>query len=231
MNTEKQLQLPSNKETFLHAYFTNELVYLYFHLFRKENKNDISILMDRLDNVLRILKKELKKKPQNATDWIHYLKQYYKLMVHIRDPIYGKGEHDITYEMIYIWYKYYPVLTIYFIHSLVSYDRINTFGCWRDMKYLCQYVFEKSPYKKEDPIIRLCISKMNTQLKKDLNNVSQNNFPISYLAKWIPRENKKFDWLFSELVIDWTMNYSPFLLKNTNDPSYYKSWNKCKMNY
>jgi hypothetical protein len=233
MNTEMQLQLqlPSKKETFLHAYFKRELVYLYFHLFRKEKNNDISILMDRLDNVLRILKKESKNKQNNSTIWVHYLKQYYKLMVHIRDPIYGKGEHYITYAMIYIWYKYYPVLTIYFIHSLVSNDKFNTFGCWRDMKNLCQYVFENSPYEKEDPIIRLCISIMNTQLKKDLNNVSQYIFPISYLAKWIPREDKKIDWLFSELVIDWTMKYSPFLLKNTNNQSYYKSWNKCKMNY
>jgi hypothetical protein len=81
---------------------------------------------------------------------------------------------------------------------------------------------------------------MNQQLAKDIvhwneealyhNNVSKKY--VSFVAKWIPRENKKFDWLHEKLVIDWFKTHQPYMFTTYNSyEGYYKSLYKCKMQY
>jgi hypothetical protein len=202
-------------------YFQYELVYLYFHSFRK-TKIDIDLLSERLENVLYLLKKELKNDKYYGIT-IYYLNQFYKLLAHTRDMVDGKGEHHIVYQWIFIWYKYFPTLAIYFIHCLSYNGIIENLGCWRDMKYLCDYVRQHSLKKEKHPIVLLCIELMNKQLKKDSINYLQNSLYISTVSKWIPREKKQFDWLYTLLVIDW------FSLLNSK--IYIENLNKYKMKY
>jgi len=80
---------------------------------------------------------------------------------------------------------------------------------------------------------------MNSQLKKDyetwrfsIHARSRNH--ISNVSKWIPREHKKFHWLFNMLVLNWIKNNKPFLLNNNpyfNDISYSKAILKAKRLY
>ena len=193
-------------------YFQYELVYLYFHSFRKTD-NNLLLLSSRLDNVLHLLKKQLRNK-NNVT--IYYLKQYFKLLVHTRDIIHGKGEHLIVYNWITIWYKYFPTLTNFFIYSLCYNGLVENLGCWRDMKYLCEYVKDHSSKKDKHPIIKTCIEIMNKQLFKDYSSLFfDGTDDISNVSKWIPRENKHFDWLYTLLVIDWfSLSESESLLSN-----------------
>jgi hypothetical protein len=141
-------------------YFQYELVYLYFHSFHKSD-TIISSLSKRLDNALFLLKKQLRNKRAYPISII-YLKYYYKLLIHTRDIIDGKGEHSIVYSWINIWYKHFPSLVIYFLYSLSYNGVIDHLGSWRDMKYLCEYVKNQSPKKREDhPLIDHCVCLIN----------------------------------------------------------------------
>jgi len=230
-------QYPTLKESIYdcqYRFFEEELVFLYFHCIRKIDESIVLDLADRLNTVLQQLKK--KRKDMTTVDWVFYLKLYYFLLVHTRDGVYGKGEHHITYMMISIWYKYFPSLTLYFIHSLVH----KEIGCWRDMKYLCEYMKQNTTLKEKHPICQYCISLINEQLKKDLIHIRTNTFHmLSNVSKWIPREKKRFDWLFSLLSIHWNRTTHSYFLESEEDlikpqesnENYYRIISKYKRNY
>jgi len=135
---------------------------------------------------------------------IHYYILLYKLIVYTRDIFVGKGERDLTYMMIHIWYKQFPILAIHILHLLFE-RQTYPFGCWKDIKYFCNYVREISP---EDPIIEICVNILNQQLIKDLQNEKKEN--LSLVSKWIPREkSKKFGWLFDKCAMQWAQIIYP----------------------
>jgi len=197
------------------------------------------------------IKIKLKLKIKTEFDeWLPYLNYFYTLIAHIRSE---KGEHDLTYMMLFVFYEHFPSLTLQFVHFLIGTNRIQL-GCWRDVKYLCDY-FYKNSKSIEHPVIKTCISLMNQQLSADIdrrrfetglcpvvksslgqspeefnrdlvpfeffNGIKLYNCEsISNVSKWIPREHKKFDWLFTELVLHWFSTYEdsstihiPFSLK------------------
>ena len=202
----------STRQSIHHNFFQRELVYLYFQCFRKSTARDIEALSKRFDNVLSVLKLKIKIKTA-FDDWLPYLNYFYILIAHIRSE---KGEHDLTYMMLFVLYVHFPSLTLQFVNFLIGTNRIQL-GCWRDVKYLCDY-FYKNSKSIEHPVIQLCISLMNQQLSTDLK--LYNREYISNVSKWIPREHKKFDWLFTELVLHWFSTYedssyirTPFSLK------------------
>jgi hypothetical protein len=150
-----------------------------------------------------------------------------------RDLFYGKGEHDLTYMMIWEWYKRYPTLAIYAVYRLV----LGGLGSWRDIKYLCCYLRSQGG-EKAVGFIDICISFMNQQLKTDLetwkfseNARSRNH--ISNVAKWIPREHKKFDWLYELLALNWAKTEYPYIMATTrcSYDSYLAAKSKCKRLY
>lgn len=177
------------KQVAQHDFLKRELVFLHYNLHRKIRQEDVLNLSTRLDNVLSLLKQNIQ---QSIQEWKSYLKLYYILMSQTRME---KGERELTYMSILVWYKYFPTLAIRFIHELVGEYGI---GCWADMPYLCEYV-HKNNDENNHHIIDVCITLLNRQLKKDRDNGS----PISNVAKWIPREHKRFHWLYKRLVADW----------------------------
>jgi hypothetical protein len=162
-----------------------------------------------------------------------YLEVIVKLIVNTRDIFNGKGEHDLFYTMMHELHNYFPVLSVFLLNNLTS------FGCWRDIKYLCNYVREKSG---NDSLIRHCVSIVNKQLKKDIEswkysvNAGSRNH-ISNVAKWIPREKKRFLWLFDMLATDWSNKYghwkiSDISIDNDNEgPRYQRALSKVRMEY
>jgi len=131
--------------------------------------------------------------------YLHLLSFLYKLIAYTRDIYDGKGERDLTYLMLTVWYKHFPKLAIYAFEQMVT----VTFGSWKDAKYLCQFIKQNtnllSEQKKEN-LLQHIIHAMNTQLHMD---ILLPNLNISLVAKWIPREKSKFGWLFKFLVKDW----------------------------
>jgi hypothetical protein len=219
-----------------HRFFKDQLVFFYFNLFKK-NTLIISELSKKLSDVLHLLKNNLEKDPV----FMEYLILFYRMIGHTRDIYFGKGEHDISYMFLMVFYDIFPVLAIYAMHRFVQpNDNLNIpYGSWRDIKYLCDYIRKNSPKKENHGLIQYCIDLMNSQFKKDYETwrfsvYARSRSHISNVSKWIPREHKKFHWLFNMLVLDWIKNNKPFLLNNNmsfNETSYSKAILKAKRLY
>ena len=219
-------QFPILKTFDFHQFFQDQIVFFYFNLIKKTDNKKVLELSKKLSDVLQLLKKNIQKDPE----FIKYLVLFYRMFGHTRDIYFGKGEHDISYMLLMVFYDNFPVLAIYAMHRFVQpNDILNIpYGSWRDIKYLCDYIRKNSPKKENHGLIQYCITLMNSQLKTDyetwrfsIHARSRNH--ISNVSKWIPREYKKFHWLFNMLVLDWTKTNKPFLLNNNVSSFYSKA--------
>jgi hypothetical protein len=227
-------QFPPLNTIDFHQFFQDQLVFFYFNLFKKTYTKNVLELSKKLSDVLHLLKNKLEKDPV----FLEYLILFYRMIGHTRDIYFGKGEHDVSYMLLMVFYDIYPVLAIYAMHRFVQpNDCLNIpYGSWRDIKYLCDYIRKNSPKKENHGLIQYCIEIMNSQLKKDyeiwrFSIYARSRNHISNVSKWIPREHKKFDWLFNMLVLDWIKTNKPFLLNNNVSNSYSKAILKAKRLY
>ena len=61
----------------------------------------------------------------------------YKLIGQTRDIVYGKGEYDLSYAQIYIWWQFYPILSYFAFQTFVwEYTSHHPYGSWKDIKKL-----------------------------------------------------------------------------------------------
>jgi hypothetical protein len=129
----------------------------------------------------------------NETHW-YYFRMLFTLIFYVRD-VKMKGEYTVSYAMIYVLYQYHPEIALNAVEWLVF---MNTesgapkYGCWKDMKKLAEYVYTKTDDMRH-PLIHKCIMLLNRELRNGNSNV----------AKWIPREKSKHDWMFELLALDW----------------------------
>ena len=124
-----------------------------------------------------------------------------KMTLNTRDCT-AKGERDLTYMMLKAWFDYKPEIAFYIFETMmVNTDLKEPLGSWKDIKYLCNYLFSVTG-NKEDPFIDYLVNLTNYHLKQDWDTlVTKTNKNISLLAKWVPREkSKKFGWLYVLLV-------------------------------
>jgi len=231
-------------ENLMHSYFKDEIAWLFFQLTRK-NLSSIKSILTRTNDNLSLLKNIIQNKNSkinvvNVKQWTIYLELYYRMIGYSRDTYMGLGEQTITYMLIFSFYKYFPTLAIYSIHKLVKPCDLHnnrTYGSWRDIKHLCQFVFDFSPLKDKHPLIDYCIHITNEQLAHDIytwkfsvNCYSKHH--ISNVAKHIPREHKKFSWVFDKLAIHWIQKTKSYIIDTAiNDLSYIKAISKAKMLY
>lgn len=229
----------------LKSFYNQELNWMFFQLSRKNTMLPILLLEQRLENVLQFTKSILEKKPSPQDDRIYvckkYLKYFYLLIPFTRDTFLGLGEHDLTYSLIFTFYNTFPSLayeSVQLILSPLENDNKNiNIGCWRDIKYLCDYIYNISPLKEKHPLIKFCISLVNQQLIKDIETwkFSVNCFSINHIsnvAKHIPRETSKFSWLFEKLAVDFVTSTKPYILKSPKTlESYQKALSKTKRIY
>ena len=158
-----------------------------------------------------------------------YLSMLYRMIGHTRDIIHGKGEYNLTYMMIHIWYEFYPELAMFALKCLVDLgDRnVHQYGSWKDIKYFCDYV------KSEDecdacPLIAYAIKLVNNQLSKDYEKMLVNSNEVSLVAKWVPREKSTFGWLYQQMASDY---FAYFLTTAATISSKQKAILKCKTEY
>ena len=153
----------------------DQITHLYYNLTRGSNCSW------QLEQLLRFFKISHDCVPS------YHFTLLYKLIFQTRDIKFGKGERHITYMMIHVWYKFYPVLAINALHMIMRSDDIwIQYGAWNDFKYFCQYIKDIDD---AHPLIDCAIAIVNARLSDP------------YVAKWIPREHRKFDWLFERLVV------------------------------
>ena len=212
-----------------------------FQLTRK-NPYELKLLSKQLTYLLISLKNALFISDDNdeINKYVNYFILLHKLIIYTRDIYVGKGERDLTYMMIYVWYTQFPILAINAIKLLINHDpteknKKHSFGSWKDIKYFCNYVKENSEKGTEDPLIDTCVYMLNQQLIQDLSFcffTKSENENISFVSKWIPREkSKKFGWLFNKCAIQWSkIMYPEYYYFVTTKPTI-PFQNKIKMEY
>jgi hypothetical protein len=188
-----------------------KLVQINFQLVRNQHRE--SSLIPNFYLLLSNLK-ELYDNNDTTIDYKKYIAMLYKMVGYTRDIIIGKGEYELTFMMVRYFYFFFPQLAIEFIPTLTQLgDKEHPYGSWKDLKYLCNHC--KNSYKTDtrakdgmyDEIIEKCCNLYNEQLRKDYENMEDSHYNISLVAKWVPRENKKFGWLFYKLAESYFEKY------------------------
>ena len=94
-----------------HDTIKTKIIFFYFGLTRKYKIEDLESLSEILDNILYLIKTSLCE-CDDTLEINHYISYFillYKLIVYTRDINEGKGERDLSYMMIEVWYKYFPI--------------------------------------------------------------------------------------------------------------------------
>jgi hypothetical protein len=140
---------------------------------------------------------------------------------HTRDIIDGKGEYDLAYMLLEVWYKHNPELARYAFKLFVlppnGFDTdFHPYGSWKDIKYLHKK-------NKHSELVQYGCQLLLEQLKTDTIN---NN--ISLAAKWVPREKSQFGDLFTKLAIDYFYDY---IVSSKTEESKRRAIIKAKMDF
>ena len=165
-----------------------------------------------------------------------YFDVLYKLILFTRDITHGLGEQTLTYLMIFIWYKYFPVHACAILHYLPQYNPSvsshGSIGSWKDIIHFCEFV--KHFVGENCPVIETCIGMLNHQLHEDMTSMEKNNGPqsCSFVAKWIPREKSAHTWIFNRCVVQWVRTFRPEYFSSVKQNiQFEKALKKGKMEY
>ncbi len=182
----------------------------YFQLVRSKDHSDLKEMLNSF----------LRKTVDKSKESLFWRTTLYKLFMNTRD-VYGKGEYSLSLMMILCWYNTshttLKVDSMYkepwkkMIEQLVYLEtnkgeKVHPLGCWKDLKYLCNYVKEETQ-DKNHPIIMYCLELYKNQYENDMKNFEENKNEFTLFGKWMPREkSKKFGWIFKKYVRTFHMN-------------------------
>jgi hypothetical protein len=134
-----------------------------------------------------------------------YISVLFRMLLHTRDIVSGKGEYALAYRMILSWYTYFPALAVHALKTFVisDDDESQPFGSWKDMKCMADVCKQQTGNARHE-LIQMCIQWINAQLKIDsADSADSKDSPISLCAKWVPREGSRYAWLFKALAEDY----------------------------
>ena len=122
----------------------SRVVQFYFQIVRS---NKVSIKDDLIAQTLDLLLTDTKKNIMKS-DNINNLSEYnfnkevvivlYKILAQTRDIIAGKGEYQLAYVQLAVWWKHYPILAKYALDTFVNSTTKDghPYGSWKDIKTL-----------------------------------------------------------------------------------------------
>lgn len=199
------------------AHLQEKIVQFYFQLVRTTDHSDLETKFDDiLENIF-----------ENDT-CLEKRELVYHMIAQTRDIVGGKGEYKLAYMMLYNWAKKDFIGAV----SLLRFFMMDTdilqkpYGSWKDAKYFAEYCHERQEsfsYKLYMEVIDL----INEQLMYD-NNVYETHgihSRLSLCAKWIPRENKKYGWMYEQLAVDYYYKTTGIVPEEESGINY------AKMNY
>ena len=165
------------------------VVQFYFQLVRSNNHFDIVDIENKLSYLLQHIGK-------NPVKNIKMFILLYKIIGQTRDIIKGKGEWQLSFVQIYVWYQYYPNLAFFAFQQFVLSSKQNShpYGSWKDIKTFCQYIKDKTR-NENHPLIIFAINLLVMQISNDFE-LANKGYKISLAGKWVPREKSKYSWLF-----------------------------------
>lgn len=168
-------------------YFKQDILNFYFGLSREDPYESVE---KPLVSLLSRLKQNLLRDGYIHSECsLHFLRILYLMIGHTRDICVGRGERDLSFHMIYVWYQYFPVLAIYAFHQFFSL-KDNMFGSMKDLVYFPDYI--RKFCKRGNCLLDICVKTINRNLKKNPECV----------LEWIPSERSSKGWLFELLAMD-----------------------------
>ena len=136
-----------------------------------------------------------------------------KLILHTRDINNGKGEYQLAFMQLYYLSKVDLEYSKLILQKMISY------GSWKDIKYLCKYLYEK---ENNHPLIKEAIKLLVNQLKIDIIEMRKGN-KISLAGKWTPREKSSFGWLVPLILEEYKIHLIEYRKKIVNLNYYLKT--------
>lgn len=191
--------------------FQEKFSQFFFQLVRSKNKENLE---KQLDSMLTYYSKP-NPNYTSAIENITLLTKLFKMVAQTRDVIDGKGEYDLAYMQVWVWYQHYPMLAKYAIDRFflpptefdTSFDKnSHPYGSWKDVKHFCEYVKQRSGGNMDHPLIRHCVERLVEQLREDETKMND-KMEVSLAGKWAPREKSKYGWLFKKMVMVWRPEY------------------------
>ena len=179
--------------------FLLNIMHFYFQLVRSGH----SPLHELEIQLVRLLQYTTTNKQQGTfvDAWI----LLYRLIGYTRDKEYGRGEYQLAYMQLFVWFHFYPSLAFFAFMQCVKFSK---YGSWKDVKLFSNYIYQRTA-DDHHPFIELMIDLLVQQLKEDEEKYKQEK-KISLAAKWTPREKSKYGWLFKKIAI----KFSPHLFQN-----------------
>ena len=143
----------------------------------------------------------------------------YKLIGQTRDILKGKGEMDLTWMQLKVWYQYYPDLSyMAFSHCVTPFHHSldgHQYGSWKDVKYFLYYLKKNTSAGESHPLIDIILKYVVVPCLKNEEELYNRGEKVSLIGRWLPREksSKKFNWIFKKLA---NMMYPEFLIEPSN---------------
>lgn len=224
--TEKKIG-KNGQEEYTWSENTKERILQFSYQLTRTTDEKLRSLKLILNKILEDLQDEISVGQILATEYVERMSILYKLIGFTRDIVDGKGEYMLAYMQILVWYSHFPELAKYALKCFVYIDDKNThpYGSWKDIKYFCNYI-KKETKSNEHPLIKYALEITNERLLKD--HTAKYSCELSLVAKWIPRENKKFSWIFNELS---QMYFKHYLNTAKTSEQFVKARFKCNMEY
>lgn len=164
----------------------------------------------------------------------------YSLLGHTRDIVNGKGEYELAYMQLYVWYSYFPTLAVQALQHFVRMgdETEHPYGSWKDIKKMCGYVKQRLEKTNvgmtlteitNHGIIKTAIHILLSQFDDDIKNIADNK-PVSLASKWCPRENSQYKWLYNA-IIKQTPFYHKYMKTAISDKQKKLAFNKVKTQF
>jgi len=210
-----------------------KIVQFQFQCVRCSNEDTLEKLADQLRDIFELLNNQCKEESTESKFVLGWA-ILYKLIGQTRDIESGKGERQLSYMMIYVWSEYDLELAKFAASCFVRLENhALPYGSWKDMKRLCQYVYDKTN-NKNHPLILHCIELIMDQLRMDAAETKDS--ALSLCSRWVPRESStKGRWLFRLLAESYFPEFVASALKiesqEKREKSYIAAKNKTYMKF
>ena len=133
----------------------------------------------------------------------------YKIIAQTRDIVDGKGEYELAFMQLRVWWDYYPELAMAAFALFVKGNANpleHQYGSWKDVKYMCNHLKNNSEAGESHPFINNILEFTMAELVMEWHQLTtsrDNSTPYSpgLIGRWLPREkSKKFGWVFNRLA-------------------------------
>lgn len=256
---EREKRYNETKQTILDIYskIRRRKNYNYNHICNNKNKTDVYInyskVREQYRELLKLLYAETKNdETKHRAEW--HIVMLYRLLAFTRDISDGCGERELAYMQVFELARMDAGAACEALKTIVT-SKTNSktmspLGSWKDVKGLVAYMRRTMNMRDDQDmaayleLMKFAVNLVNQRVAKDVlafykddsesvgNGNKDNNEEVSFVSKWIPRENKskKYGNFYERLACDYYKDWLP-KDRNANPISYEKAVVKCKIHY